>query len=40
MNNTNGERWGAATGYLVFLLGIAGAAFERGAPPAHAPGAV
>ena len=37
MNDKNWERWGAATGYLVFLLGIAGAAFERGAPPANAP---
>jgi hypothetical protein len=37
MNEKNWERWGAATGYLVFALGIAGAAFERGAPPANAP---
>jgi hypothetical protein len=37
MNNPNGARWGAAIGYLVFLLGIGGAAFERGAPPANAP---
>ena len=37
MNDKNWERWGAATGYLVFVLGIAGAAFERGAPPANAP---
>jgi len=34
---TNWDRWGAATGYLVCALGIAGAAFERGAPPATAP---
>jgi len=37
MKNHTWERWGAATGYLVVLLGIAGAAFERGAPPANAP---
>jgi len=37
MNKTNWERWGAATGYLVLALGIAAAAFERGAPPANAP---
>jgi hypothetical protein len=37
MKETNWERWGAATGYLVFALGVAGAAFERGAPPANAP---
>jgi hypothetical protein len=37
MRQTNWERWGAATGYLVLALGIAGAAFERGAPPANAP---
>jgi hypothetical protein len=37
MNEKNWDRWGAATGYLVFALGIAGAAFERGAPPANAP---
>jgi hypothetical protein len=36
MNKTNWERWGAATGYLVLALGIVGAAFERGAPPANA----
>jgi hypothetical protein len=37
MNKINWERWGAATGYLVIALGIAAAAFERGAPPANAP---
>ena len=37
MNKTNWERWGAASGYLVLALGIAAAAFERGAPPANAP---
>jgi hypothetical protein len=37
MSKTNWERWGAATGYLVIALGIAAAAFERGAPPANAP---
>jgi hypothetical protein len=37
MNDKKWDRWGAATGYLVFLLGMAGAAFERGAPPANAP---
>jgi hypothetical protein len=37
MSEKNWERWGAATGYLVFALGIAAAAFERGAPPANAP---
>lgn len=37
MKETNWERWGAATGYLVIALGVAGAAFERGAPPANAP---
>ncbi len=37
MSETKWERWGAATGYLVFALGIVGAAFERGAPPASAP---
>jgi hypothetical protein len=26
---------GAATGYLAFALGVAGAAFKRGAPPAN-----
>jgi hypothetical protein len=31
------ERWNAASGYLVILLGIAGAAFERGSPPLTAP---
>lgn len=35
----NADRWGAASGYLVFVLGVAGAAFERGAPPAGAPAA-
>jgi hypothetical protein len=41
MNNLKNEltwdRWGAATGYLAFALGIAAAGFERGAPPANAP---
>lgn len=37
MNEKNWERWGAATGYLVFALGVAAAAFERGAPPVSAP---
>ncbi|HJX40187.1 MAG TPA: hypothetical protein VJ345_01900 [Anaerolineales bacterium] len=41
MNNPKNEltwnRWGAATGYLAFALGIAAAGFERGAPPANAP---
>lgn len=36
MNKTNWERWSAATGYLVVALGVAAAAFERGAPPANA----
>jgi hypothetical protein len=31
------ERWNAASGYLVIMLGIAGAAFERGSPPLTAP---
>ena len=31
------ERWNAASGYLVVVLGIAGAAFERGSPPFTAP---
>lgn len=37
MYKPNRERWGAATGYLVFALGVAAATFERGAPPANAP---
>ncbi len=37
MNVTTTERWSAASGYLVILLGVAGAAFERGAPAANAP---
>jgi hypothetical protein len=37
MNEHRWERWSAATGYLVFALGGAAAAFERGVPPAHAP---
>src|SRR5690348_6037587 len=37
MSKTNWEWWGAASGYLVLVLGIAAAAFERGAPPANAP---
>src|SRR4029079_13051776 len=36
MSASKWERWAAATGYLVFALGMA-AAFERGAPPANAP---
>lgn len=36
MRTANWERWGAATGYLVLALGIAAAAFERGAPDATA----
>jgi len=36
-NELTGKRWGAATGYLAFALGIAAAGFERGAPPANAP---
>jgi hypothetical protein len=36
MSKTNWERWGAASGYLVLALGIAAAAFERGAPLANA----
>lgn len=39
MNTARRERWSAASGYLVFALGIAGMAFERGAPPASAPAA-
>jgi hypothetical protein len=31
------DRWGAATGYLAFALGIGAVSFERGAPPANAP---
>jgi hypothetical protein len=31
------ERWNAASGYLVIVLGIAGAAFERGSPSFTAP---
>jgi hypothetical protein len=37
MNATNWERWSAASGYVVILLGVAGAAFERGGPAANAP---
>ncbi len=37
MTKINWERWGVATGYVVVALGIAGAAFERGAPTASAP---
>jgi hypothetical protein len=33
----NGERWAAASGYVVVLFGVAGAAFERGGPPLNAP---
>ena len=31
------SRWHAASGYLVIAFGVAGAAFERGAPAANAP---
>jgi hypothetical protein len=31
------ERWNAASGYVVTVLGIAGAVFERGGPPFTAP---
>ena len=31
------ERWSAASGYVVILFGIAGAALERGGPPLNAP---
>ena len=31
------ERWNAASGYVVIVLGIAGAAFERGSPLLTAP---
>jgi hypothetical protein len=37
MKQTNWERWAAASGYLVLALGVAAAAFERGAPLANAP---
>jgi hypothetical protein len=37
MNATNWERRSAASGYVVILLGVAAAAFERGGPPANAP---
>ena len=33
----NWDRWSAASGYVVILFGIAGAAFERGGPPLNAP---
>jgi hypothetical protein len=33
----NGDRWAAASGYVVVLFGMAGAAFERGGPPLYAP---
>ena len=33
----NWERWAAASGYVVVLFGVAGAAFERGGPPLNAP---
>jgi hypothetical protein len=35
--NASTERLHAASGYLVVLFGIAGAAFERGSPPAGTP---
>ncbi len=31
------ERWGAAAGFVAFVLGAAGASFERGAPAINAP---
>jgi hypothetical protein len=31
------ERWDGASGYVVIVLGIAGAAFERGSRPLTAP---
>jgi hypothetical protein len=37
MSEHPAERWNAASGYLVILLGIAGTAFERGSPPLTAP---
>jgi hypothetical protein len=37
MSEHSAERWNAASGYLVILLGIGGAAFERGSPPFTAP---
>jgi hypothetical protein len=33
----NWERWSAASGYVVILFGVAGAALERGGPPLNAP---
>jgi hypothetical protein len=33
----NRESWAAASGYVVVLFGVAGAAFERGGPPLNAP---
>jgi hypothetical protein len=33
----NPERLGAMSGYLVVVLGMAAATFERGAPTANAP---
>lgn len=32
MDDTRALRWAVASGYLVVLLGVAGASFERGAP--------
>jgi hypothetical protein len=37
MDQRHTERWNATSGYVVILLGIAGAAFERGSPTATAP---
>jgi hypothetical protein len=37
MSQQTPERWHAASGYVVIVLGIAGAAFERGSPPLTAP---
>jgi hypothetical protein len=36
MKRNNRDVWGAATGYLVVLFGIAAVMFERGAPPINA----
>ena len=36
-DETTSQRAHAASGFLVVLLGIAGASFERGSPPASAP---
>jgi len=36
-NEESWSRWGAASGYVALVLGIAAASFERGSPPASAP---